>query len=254
LTAARPPSNSSLALEKLRALVLEHRDDVDYQLPSERDLAACLTVGRRAVRRAMEVLEAEGTVWRRQGKGTFIGNRPAPARHDLNALLGRTSPVEVMETRLLLEPGLARLAALRATREDIEALERLARKTATAEDDDGWELWDSALHQRIAQAAGNQMTMSILEIVQRIRQEPEWRHLRASTRTEERRAKLFVQHDEIVAAISRRDGIAAEQAMRQHLTTIDAHLRARIAGDTATLSLSPEPGSVPVPSLQGTSA
>ncbi len=215
-----------------------------------------MSVGRRAIRRAMEVLEAEGTIWRQQGKGTFVGSRPSRASLDLNGLLGRTSPAEVMETRLLLEPGLARLAALRATREDIEALERLAHKTETAKDDDGWELWDSALHRRIAQAAGNQMMMSILDVVQRIRQEPEWRHLRASTRTESRRARIFAEHDEIVAAISRRDGAGAERAMLRHLGTIDANLRAHIAGDIAPMA--PQPSTddeiVPASHLQRTDA
>src|SRR3546814_9395312 len=35
---------------------------------SERELAEALGVGRRAVRRALEVLEAEGRIWRRQGR------------------------------------------------------------------------------------------------------------------------------------------------------------------------------------------
>ena len=230
MTVEKPPSNSSLALERIRSLIRENRDEVEFRLPPERDLALSMAVGRRAVRRAMEVLEAEGNVWRRQGKGTFVGSGPARARHDLAALAERTNPVEVMETRLLLEPGLARLAALRATREDIEALERLAQKTASAQDDDGWELWDSALHRRIAEAAGNFMLMSVLDVVQRVRQEPEWRHLRASIRTEQRRARIFAEHDDIVAAIARRDGPAAERAMLRHLTTIDGNLREQITG------------------------
>lgn len=226
-------SNSSLALERLRALMREHRDEPGYRLPPEREIAAMLSVGRRAVRRALEVLEAEGTVWRQQGKGTFAGQRPLQ-RADLSALAIVTNPAEVMETRILIEPGLARLAALRASREDIDALHRLARKVVTASDDDGWEVWDSALHRRIAQAAGNQMLLSILDAVQKVRKEGEWRHLRASVRTAERRERVFVQHDEIVSAIARRDGAEAERAMHRHLTTIETQLRALIIGTDAS--------------------
>lgn len=224
-------SNSSLALERLRTLIREHRDEADYQLPAEREIAQSMAVGRRAVRRALEVLEAEGTIWRRQGKGTFIGNGPISRLDSLPDLVSRTNPVDVMETRLVLEPGIARLAALRASREDIDALERLSRRIAAAVDDDGWELWDSVFHRRIAKCAGNVMLMAMLDALQRARQEPEWRKLRASSRTEEQRQRVYREHDEIVAAISNRDGQAAEQAMRRHLRTIDTNLRAQITGD-----------------------
>lgn len=231
MAANNVPSNSLLALDRLRTLILEHRDEVDFQLPAEREIAQSMAVGRRAVRRALEVLEAEGIIWRRQGKGTFIGNGPASRRDNLADLASRTSPSDVMETRLVLEPGVARLAALRASREDIDALERLSRRTAAAVDDDGWELWDSVFHRRIAECAGNYMLVAMLEAVQSVRREPEWRNLRASIRTEERRQRVFREHDEIVAAISARDGQAAEQAMRRHLRTIDTNLRAQITGD-----------------------
>jgi DNA-binding FadR family transcriptional regulator len=224
-------SNSLLALDRIRALIREHRDEADYKLPAEREIAESMAVGRRAVRRALEVLEAEGIVWRRQGKGTFIGNGPVPRPHNLADLASRTNPIDVMETRLVLEPGIARLAALRASRDDIDALERLSRRTAAAIDDDGWELWDSVFHRRIAECAGNYMLIAMLDALQRVRQEPEWRNLRASIRTEERRQRVFREHDEIVAAISDRDGQAAEQAMRRHLRTIDTNLRAQINGD-----------------------
>ncbi|MHB2267099.1 FadR/GntR family transcriptional regulator [Aliihoeflea sp. PC F10.4] len=226
-------SNSLLALDRLRALIRDHRDETSYQLPAERELAQSMAVGRRAVRRALEVLEAEGIIWRRQGKGTFIGNGPASSSDSLTDLATRTSPGDMMETRLVLEPGIARLAALRASREDIDALERLSRRAATAVDDDGWELWDSVFHRRIAECAGNYMLAALLDAIQRVRQEPEWRNLRASTRTEERRQRVFREHDEIVAAISSRNGQAAEQAMRRHLRTIDTNLRAQINGDDA---------------------
>ncbi len=211
-------------------MVREHRDEAEFRLPPERDLALSMGVGRRAVRRAMEVLEAEGTIWRQQGKGTFVGCRPMAANGNLSALAERTSPAEVMETRLILEPGLARLAALRASRDDIDALERLARKTASAGDDDGWELWDSAFHRRIAEAAGNMMLLSVLDAIQRVRKEPEWRRLRASARTEEGRRVNALEHDEIVASIARRDGLGAQRAMARHIATVDFNLRHRIVG------------------------
>src|SRR3546814_12846119 len=95
---------------------------------SERELAEALGVGRRAVRRALEVLEAEGRIWRRQGAGTFIGTCPQHPEHQLKKLPAVSNMLEVMEVRLRLEPAPAQLAALPATRDDLACM-RTDRKS-----------------------------------------------------------------------------------------------------------------------------
>src|SRR3546814_1198768 len=116
-------SNSSLALERLRSIADQLEREGLRQLPTERELAEALGVDRRAVRRALEVLEAEGRIWRRQGAGTFIGTRPHHPEHQLKQLPEVSNMLEVMEVRLRLEPALAQLAALRATRADVRSEE-----------------------------------------------------------------------------------------------------------------------------------
>ncbi|MEO3387961.1 FCD domain-containing protein [Mesorhizobium sp. CAU 1741] len=227
----RATSNSSIALERLRQLVREHRDDAEWRLPPERELALSMGLGRRAVRRAMEVLEAEGVVWRQQGKGTFIGRRPAIQPLLMGNLADRTNPLEVMEARLQLEPALARMAALRCSPDDIEALRRLAQKTSSAHDNDGWELWDSALHRRIAECAGNGLLLSLFDVLQTIRREPDWRRLRARARSDESRDISFREHEAIVEAIAGRDAPGAERAMRRHLNGINVNLQSIVLGD-----------------------
>lgn len=227
----RATSNSSIALERLRQLVREHREDAEWRLPAERELALSMGLGRRAVRRAMEVLEAEGVVWRQQGKGTFIGRRPAIQPLLMGNLAERTNPLEVMEARLQIEPALARMAALRCSADDIEALRRLAQKTCSAHDNDGWELWDSAFHRRIAECAGNGLLLSLFDVVQTIRREPDWRRLRARARSDESRDISFREHEAIVEAIAARDASGAERAMRRHLNGINVNLQSIILGD-----------------------
>lgn len=107
----------------LRGL-LSRLDNPDGRLPPERALA----VEHGAVRRALEALEAEGLIWRQQGKGTYIGARPAESTHFVSSLLDRTNPVEVFEARLHLEPTLAGLAAIRGTQQDV----RFERRSASA--------------------------------------------------------------------------------------------------------------------------
>jgi DNA-binding FadR family transcriptional regulator len=226
----RPLLNSSLALSHLRQLLVEHEGHGEWRLPAERDLAVSMGVGRRAVRRAMEVLEAEGLIWRHQGKGTFSGSGPALKHQLLDGLANRTNPIEVMEVRMEIEPALARLAAMRASPEQIALLERLVQKTAQADDDDSWELWDSALHRRIAQAGSNGLMLALFDFVHRIRQDVFWRRVRATARTQARRIASVDEHVAIVEAIANRDAAGAERAMRRHLTAINANLQSLMLG------------------------
>jgi len=190
------------------------------RLPPERLLAAQIGIGRRALRRALEVLEAEGRIWRHQGKGTFLGPRPAQAPTSLEELSRRTNPLEVMDARLEIEPALARLAALRASNGDIERLLRLAEKTASSSDADSRELWDGALHRAIAEVAGNSLLLAIFDLMDRIRQDATWRALRERARSHNRQQTYVEQHRRVIAAIAQREGHAAEQAMREHLDLV----------------------------------
>lgn len=215
-----PVSNSSFALERLRVLLDAAPADGDRQLPPERELAVQIGVGRRALRRALEVLEAEGRLWRQQGKGTFAGPPPAAGAAFIDRLIERTNPLEVMEARLEIEPGLARLAALRGTPEAIARLEHLATRAAAAADADGRELWDSAFHRKIAEAAGNQLFIALIDVIDHVRQDASWRHLRERARSVQRTTLYIAQHEDIVRAIRDRRPAEAEAAMRRHLVTL----------------------------------
>jgi DNA-binding FadR family transcriptional regulator len=212
-----PPDSSNFALGRLRALLEERSFDGGQRLPSERDLASQIGIGRRALRRALEVLEAEGRIWRHQGKGTFLGPRPPEPQTSFDELTKRTNPLEIMDVRLEIEPALARLAALRASNGDIERLMHLADKTASTSDADGRELWDSALHRAVAEVAGNALLLAIFDMVDRIRQDTTWRILRERARSGARQQIYVDQHRRIIAAIGQREAHAAERAMREHL-------------------------------------
>lgn len=223
--------NSSLALERLRIIIDQRDMDGEEQLPTERELAEEIGVGRRAVRRALEVLETEGRIWRRQGAGTFIGREPRQHEQQLQQLPEMSNMLEVMEVRLRLEPALAQLAALRATPVDVSSMRELAHKVGNAEDMDSRELWDGALHRAIASAAGNTLFLALFDVVDRVRQTENWRHVREALRSSETIVLYRTQHMDVVDAIERRDPIAAERAMRQHLMTLQERLLFQSSGD-----------------------
>jgi DNA-binding FadR family transcriptional regulator len=63
---------TDLTLSKLRQLIATRDFSMDGRMPPERALASALGVGRRSLRRALDVLEQEGRISRHQGRGTFV--------------------------------------------------------------------------------------------------------------------------------------------------------------------------------------
>jgi DNA-binding FadR family transcriptional regulator len=235
--------NSTYALGKLRELIAAGQIGSDGRLPTERALAETLDVGRRAVRRALEVLEAEGLIWRRQGSGTFIGERPDRWHEHVGDLVAGTDFMELMEVRLRIEPQLAQLAAMRAKPRDIEKMRDLAAKIGESTDADSKELWDGALHRQIAQAAGNQLFLSIFDVVNRVRQDDAWQAIRERARASDRRqGAIHIQHAEIIGAIAARDPIRAGEAMREHLLGIQEILIRATSMGHEDLVASPDEG------------
>lgn len=220
----RTQDNSNFALEQLRALLRSEKLSTDGRLPTERALSDSLGVSRRAVRRALDVLEAEGMVWRRQGSGTYAGPRPH-SWSQFEAIASGTNVMEIMEVRLRVEPQLAQLAAVRANAEDVARMYDLAARISGSVDADGWELWDGALHRLIAQSAGNQFFLNIFDVINRVRQDDLWRSIRELARKVGHTHRVsHDQHKAIVDAIAARDPMRAGEAMRRHLLTLQESL------------------------------
>lgn len=211
------------------------------RLAPERTLAAELGVGRRTVRRALDRLEAEGLLWRRQGQGTFVGVPPLPRARRMSPLSEHTSPLDLMEVRFELEPVLARFCALRATGAQLETLTRAAAKAADARSAADYETWDSAFHRRIAEAAGNKLFLAMFDAVNAVRRDTRWSRLRESTFSEGRLVTLAAQHAEVLEAIAERDGARAEQAMRRHLGLVGATLNGWGGGEAVAAATGAPP-------------
>jgi DNA-binding FadR family transcriptional regulator len=223
-------SAADAALTELRSLLDAHTDRPEWRLPGERDLALELRLGRRAIRSALGVLEAEQRVWRRQGKGTFAGQRPAVSDHVVASMAERTSPLEVMEARLEIEPGLARLAAAKASPDIVTKLNLILRRLVASDTADAMERFDGAFHRLIADTAGNRLLMMTFDVIDRIRLSPTWREPRALARSVDKLRVTNEQHASIVDAIDRHDGAEAESAMRRHLLTLHTNLQQSLFG------------------------
>ena len=187
------------------------------RLPTERELAKRFSVPRNAVRRTLARLEAEGSITRHVGRGTFLASRPGEpvaAAPDGGAHI---SPAELMEARLKLEPALAELIATNATPADFERMEMCLERAERAATLDEFELWDAALHDALAHATHNRLIVRVLDMVTAGRQQAEWGKLKNRIVTPERRIRYQEEHREIVQALRERDAERARAAIAAHL-------------------------------------
>lgn len=194
------------------------------RLPTERELVEQLGAPRSAVRRALDALEQDGLVVRHVGRGTFLADQLHPVEV---AAPADTSPAEIMVTRQVLEPQLARLAARSATQGDLERIEACLQRGAASADAAGFEAWDSVLHRAIALATHNGLLVTLFDTMNAARTLPVWGSLKRRSSTPERRRCYHADHTAIVSALRERDGDAAADRMREHLARVSDHLIGR---------------------------
>lgn len=206
----------------------------ETRLPPERVLSAELGVSRGELRKALATLEHEGMIWRHVGKGTFIGARPLEELPTLTELERRTNPAEVMRARLILEPALARDAALYATKEDIGALDATLQRMKAAESWRHYEAADNAFHHAIAEAGNNALALALFDVLNTVRRAVVWSRERKATPRPPADHHSFTEHAEIVQAIRYRDLDGAAAAMRRHLHSVED----KLLGSTGRMDVS----------------
>lgn len=232
----------------LQELLTEGKLGPDGRLPTERELSDRTGAPRRLIRRALAALEAEGLIWRRQGKGTFAGQPTEPISALAAEISDSSEPVEVMEARLCIEPEIAALCATRATPEDVARMWTLARHVYEVEDDEMTELWDSALHRMIAQCARNRPLQTAFALLDDTRATENWLGARARARSNRSLKESHDQHIAIVSAIEAGDADAAREAMRVHLMArVTALSQAMDTREAATANLAAQDRSEAAP-------
>src|SRR6202167_6001031 len=191
------------------------------QLPAERDLAQRFGESRTAVREAVKTLREKGLVEAYSGRGTFVTNGNSHAIRQSLDLMIRINQQEgssnLAELRLVLEPEIAGLAALRIEEQLLSTMrEAVAVMDRNLRDPEGYVEADLDFHLALAEAAGNPLILSLLDsIVGLLR---------------ERRSRIFdveggpergqYHHKRILAAVEQRDPEAARGAMREHLQQV----------------------------------
>lgn len=191
------------------------------RLPSERELAEQFRVSRVTVRQALSVLQAMGLVESRVGDGTFAG---APANPVVTVLAPMLNPpkstlLEQLELRRLIEPEVARLAAERASDPQISEMRRsiqlqilkLDKGVSFVEE-------DSALHLTIARSSQNGLLVRMIESIHELLRGSREESLRARPSME----RSLAGHRRIIDAIAKHDPAAARKAMLRHVLDVES--------------------------------
>lgn len=209
-------------MERIRSGAIPPRG----QLPSERELMEEYGVGRPAVREALQALERSGIVEIVHGERArvvvptadrLLAQIAGGAMHLLRSQPGTLEHLK--EVRLFLETGTARMAAERASEEDVARL-RLAvvRHRAAVADPERFIELDMAFHREIAGISGNPIFPSIVEAMFRWAGE----HYQSLVRAPGAEELTLSEHERIVDAIAARDASGAAEAMHAHLSRANA--------------------------------
>jgi DNA-binding FadR family transcriptional regulator len=187
------------------------------KLPPERELAGQLSAPRGEIRRALASLERDGLITRHVGRGTFLTE---DAGRRFNGAPPDTSPAEIMQARLTIEPPITALAARLCNKADLDRITAHLDAGGRSDDYDTFETQDARLHRAIAQAAHNGLLLSMFDVMATGRDLPVWGSLKRRTSTPARRRAYHQQHTRIVTALADCDPDEAEDAMRAHLRNV----------------------------------
>jgi len=208
-------------VQQIEDSVLKRELKPGDQLPAERELAAQFGVSRTAVREAIKALREKGLVEAYTGRGTFITNERSQAiRHSLDRII-KINQVEgflqLAETRAILEPAISALAASRADKQHLATMrEAVAVMDEARKDPAVFIEADLDFHLTLAEAAGNQIILSLIDSIVGLLREQRLRIFRIAGGAD----RGQFHHKRILEAIENRDPVRARQCMEAHLEQV----------------------------------
>lgn len=202
--------------EQIYQYILEKPFAIGEKLPNEFELGEKFGVGRSTVREAVKLLTSKGILEVRRGSGTYVVGT-TPADEDPLGLRGiedkMSLAMDLVNLRLLLEPGIAEMAALNATEEDIEKLKNLCdvveRKIESGEN---YIKDDIAFHTCVAECSKNKVIEQLIPII-------DTAVLMFVNVTHKKLTKeTIMTHRAVAKAIAEHDSVGAKSAMMMHMT------------------------------------
>lgn len=194
------------------------------RLPPERALAEAFGISRGTVRRVLKHFEDQKRILGIKGSGTFVLPLSAPSAIPPPAVAPLSSPAELLEARLYIEPLMPELIVRNANTVDFDRMEACLAKSEQAASIAEFEQLDHELHTLFAMATHNSFFVHIMDLVGRARVGGGWGVLKERSYTPERHQQYRDQHRAIVQALKDRDLEASRRLMTEHLVQIRKNL------------------------------
>ncbi|WP_299094638.1 FadR/GntR family transcriptional regulator [uncultured Metabacillus sp.] len=197
--------------------------NIGDKLPAERELCEQFGVSRAPVRQALSALELNGFIYSRQGEGVYVKNTQLTNKSESSFMFDSTSPEDIVEARMNIEPLIVKYAALRATDQDIADLRSTIKKM---EEETNAGIYvpetDEELHNGIAKASHNDLFIKIMSAISNaMKQQEMWKFIRDRTVTRpDYREVNFKEHKMLIQAIEQHNEKEAVELMTSHMQNL----------------------------------
>ena len=207
-------------------------------LPTEAQLCAEFSVSRTAMREAIKMLAAKGLVVSRQRAGTRVQEAVSWNRLDPDVLewmnAGEPDPDFVrglIEARLAIEPAAARLAAIRATAQDLALIDAAYQSMCAAPTSDlaACVQADFAYHSSILRASHNPVFAGLVSLIGQALKNS----FRLTTSVTKNYVATLAAHGDVVEAIRLRQPDIASERMRALIDIASSDLIRHMSGKAA---------------------
>ena len=223
-----PEPISSEVTRRLLDYLISGQVKPGERLPSERQLAETLGVGRSHVRQAIKSLTVLGLVDARQGDGTYLKRTDSPLLPlaiEWGLLLGAKRSQDLVEARAELEILLAGLAAESRDDTALEELRRCVEIMQRTTDNDEFVRADVDFHLGIARSTGNQSLFQVMKSIRSLMQV--W--IQRVAYAPGTRPATWAEHSAVLEAIEAGDAVAARRAMIGHMEGAADRLQVTLA-------------------------
>jgi GntR family transcriptional repressor for pyruvate dehydrogenase complex len=220
---------SESVVDQIEKMIESGKLQAGEKLPSVRELCDLFGVGRSAVRDAITTLKGKGMVNVKHGEGAFICEFNMTALFNNQMLLLSSRDInELFQVRKTLEAGIAEMASLHRSEEDLKLMEQCL----STQSENNWEA-DYDFHMAIAKATGNQIMVQLMEFISISTKKAMIDFHQYIQKNSDIVITVKQQHDRIYGSIKMGESKHANQMMLEHLDFVEELLQNSVSSSNS---------------------